>query len=118
VFVYDIFQFAIESGVYTYANDNTLFHFDSRFSTMKTVLERDSISMIEWFSDNGMKANPDKFQEIALRQKKQKMAPVFNIGGVDIACETEVKLFCVTIDFRLKFDKHISEICKKSFATA
>jgi hypothetical protein len=42
------------------------------------------------------------------------MEPVFNIGGVDIACETEVELYGVTIDFRLTFDKHILESCKKA----
>jgi hypothetical protein len=29
-------------------------------------------------------------------------------------CYTHVKLLGVTIDYELNFDKHISEICKKS----
>jgi hypothetical protein len=31
-----------------------------------------------------------------------------------IKCEEHVKLLGVTIDYELNFDKHISEICKKS----
>ena len=31
-----------------------------------------------------------------------------------INCDTEVKLLGVTIDFKLKFDIHVSNICKKA----
>jgi hypothetical protein len=34
-----------------------------------TVLERDSITLIDWFTENQMKANPDKFQAIAIGNK-------------------------------------------------
>ena len=34
-----------------------------------TVLERDSLTLIDWFTENQMKANPDKFQEIAIGKK-------------------------------------------------
>jgi hypothetical protein len=32
-------------------------------------LEKDSLALIEWFSCNQMKANPDKFQAIAICKK-------------------------------------------------
>ena len=38
-----------------------------------TVLERDSLTLIDWFTENQMKANPDKFQAIAIGKKKKKM---------------------------------------------
>jgi hypothetical protein len=34
-----------------------------------TVLERDSLTLIDWFTENQMKANPDKFQVIAIGKK-------------------------------------------------
>jgi hypothetical protein len=34
-----------------------------------TVLERDSLTLIDWFTENQMKANPDKFQAIAIGKK-------------------------------------------------
>ena len=37
----------------------------------------------------------------------------FNLEGNEIECETEVKLLGVTIDFKLNFNEHISNICKK-----
>ena len=36
------------------------------------------------------------------------------MDGNEIKCEEEVKLLGVTINYQLKFDKHISEICKKA----
>ena len=36
------------------------------------------------------------------------------IENVDIKCEDSVTLLGVSIDFRLKFDSHVSEICKKA----
>jgi hypothetical protein len=38
----------------------------------------------------------------------------FNLDGNKIDCEKEVKLLGVTIDCQLKFNTHISNICKKA----
>jgi hypothetical protein len=39
---------------------------------------------------------------------------MFNLNGINTTCEDEVKLLGVTIDFKLNFNKHISNICKKA----
>jgi hypothetical protein len=39
---------------------------------------------------------------------------VLDLAGNKIKCEKEAKLLGVTIDFELKFNSHISNICKKS----
>jgi hypothetical protein len=36
------------------------------------------------------------------------------LEGIEIECETEVQLLGVTIDFKLNFNEHISNICKKA----
>ena len=62
-----------------------------------------------------MKANPDKFQAIAIEKKTPKSQNIsFNLSGNKIVCEENVKLLGVTIDSDLNFDTHISEICKKA----
>jgi hypothetical protein len=60
-----------------------------------------------------MQANPDKLQEIAIGNKTHKQNIVFDLNGSKINCDDEVKLPGITIDFKLDFDKHISNICKK-----
>jgi hypothetical protein len=71
-----------------------------------TVLERDSLTLIDWFTENQMKANPDKFQAIAIGKKSKNENISFNLNGNIIKCEDEVKLLGVTIDFELNFNTH------------
>jgi hypothetical protein len=78
-----------------------------------TVLERDSLTLIDWFTENQMKANPDKFQAIAIGKKTKNENFSFNLNGNIITCEDDVKLLGVTIDFELNFNTHIANICKK-----
>ena len=61
-----------------------------------------------------MKANPDKFQAIAIGAKTNKHNLSFDLKGNKITCEENVKLLGITVDSHLNLDKHISEICKKA----
>jgi hypothetical protein len=80
-------------------------------NTIKT-LEEESKILINWFSINKMKVNPEKFQAIAVGKKPHDKNLKFNLEGIEIECETEIKLLGVTIlDFKLNFNEHISKIC-------
>ena len=61
-----------------------------------------------------MKANPDKFQAICIGQKTHDYISSFNIHDTEIKCDDSVKLLGVDIDFNLKMDEHVSNICKKA----
>ena len=110
VFINDIFYFIQESTLYNYADDNTLSYTHSECTVLKSVLERDSEKLIEWFSVNNMKANPDKFQAICLDKKANDSLKSFNIASTEINCEDNVTLLGVNIDNLLKFDDHVSDI--------
>ena len=51
---------------------------------------------------------------IAIGKKTNSRGLKFNLDGNEISCEDEVTLLGVTIDYQLKFDTHISNICKKA----
>ena len=70
--------------------------------------------MLDWLDYNLMKANPDKFQALVIGKQSFDHKIVFELKGNRIECEHDVKLLGVTIDYELKFDKHISDICKKA----
>lgn len=114
VFLNDIFYFILKSLLYNYADDNTLAYIHKDFNTLKTVLESESLNLISWFSENFMKANPDKFQAICLGQRTHDHIKSFQIGSTSIKCEDNVTLFGVNIDFMLKFDNHVADICRKA----
>ena len=60
-----------------------------------------------------MKANHEKFQAICVGKKAHDNIESFQIGQTNIKCEENVTLLGINIDFMLKFDDYISEICKK-----
>ena len=113
IFLNDIFHLTTSSTLYNYADDNTLTHADDNIDKVVEHLEKDSFALIEWFSCNQMKANLDKFQALAIGKKSMDKNIVLDLAGNKIKCEKEVKLLGVTIDFELKFNSHISNICKK-----
>jgi hypothetical protein len=114
IFLNDIFDFVDKCSLYNYADDNTLSHADHSIENVKKNLEKDSLSLINWFANNKMQANPDKFQALAVGTKSFNENITFDLAGNTIKCEENVKLLGVTIDFKLKFDKHIADICKKA----
>ena len=63
---------------------------------------------------NCMKANPDKFQAIAVGRRTHDKSPIFKLGDINIPCDEVVKLLGVDIDFSLNFDSHVKSICKKA----
>jgi hypothetical protein len=113
VFINDIFLFVQNSTIYNYADDNTLSYCDYDKNKVVNTLKTDSLILMNWFSINLMKANPDKFQAIAIGKKTNKHKLTFNLNGNNITCEYNVKLLGVTIDSDLNFNNHISEICRK-----
>jgi hypothetical protein len=114
IFMNDIFYFTEHSSLYNYADDNTL-SFANKMSNLVTeTLEKESKILIEWFKNNQMQANPDKFQAIAIGKKSHNKFKSFNINNNDIPCDDHVKLLGVDIDHLLNFDLQISNLCKKA----
>ena len=52
----DLFLFIQNCKLYNYADDHSM------INAIVTNLKNDCKNTIKWFSDNSMKANPDKFQ--------------------------------------------------------
>jgi hypothetical protein len=114
IFINDIFNFVSKSNLYNYADDNTLSYASSSIQDLVKTLEDDSLSLINWFSQNQMKANPEKFQAIALGKKTHQQKLKFNFHDITIECEDEVKLLGVNLDFLLNFNSHVTSICRKA----
>ena len=114
IFMNDIFYFKKKSKIFNFADDNTVTYSDKSLETTKEVLVDESIICIDWFKNNKMQANPDKFQAIMLGLQGFLNCKSLNLNGIEIKCEDSVKLLGVTFDYMLNFDIHISDICKKA----
>ena len=87
---------------------------DCVLSELIAKLVEDSLLLVKWFAENHMKVNPGKFQAIAVGKHTKDENYDFNREYNVINCKDNVKLLGVTIDFKLNFDLHISNVCEKA----
>ena len=78
------------------------------------ILRKECETAINWFKTNNMIINPDIFQSIIRSSRKDLSKTVLNANGVELTMESSVKLLGIEVDNKLKFEKHISNICKKA----
>ena len=74
-------------------------------------LKVDYFNFVKWLSANYMKVNKDKFQ-LLVPNLGGDISIV--IGGKDIVGRKVVKLLGIKIDSNLRFDDHVSSLCKKA----
>ena len=70
------------------------------FDELMQELQSESQILIDWFQDNSIQANPDKFQAIAVGKRTFGKNLVLKISDSEIKCEV-VKLLAVDIDCQL-----------------
>ena len=78
-------------------------------------MEEEAGNALSWLDQNEMITNPNKFHALFVR-KDQKDTSGINLDflGQSIQSEKSVKLLGVTLDYKLNFDPHTSNICKKA----
>ena len=101
------------SKVCNFADDNTLFCGDKNLDLVSFNLNSDLSNVMDWFKINSLKANPGKFQFMVLGANKNECFNL-NVAGKVILSSSEVKLLGITIDYELKFKKHINELYRKA----
>ena len=110
----DLFFFIKQATLYNHADDNTLAYFSNSMPDLVIILDRRNTSCSCLAEQNEMIANPDKFHASLLRKDQTSTSgEQINIKGKIIKSEETVKLVAVTLDYRLDFDPHISNLCKK-----
>ena len=112
VFINDIFH-TIEN-VYNYADDNVLSCSGDSLQEVATSLESSTLTALEWFGKNLMKANPSKFQAIVFDLKAKADDICFSINENKVTATKCVKQLGVYIDENSNFDEHISHMCMKA----
>ena len=60
IFINDIFLFVKKIKITNYADDNTPYRCDRDINSTINYLENETNILMEWFTDNYMKANTDK----------------------------------------------------------
>ena len=75
--------------IFNYADDNTIICYDENIHIVIRKLENMSNIMIEWFENNCMKINPDKFNAIIFGNDHNSLE--LNFNGKTVESMNEVK---------------------------
>ena len=109
IFLSDLFLFLPETTFASYADDNTPFLIGKDVKPVLDNLERVSNAMLKWFSNNGMKANPDKYHLLSNCNTCS-----LKVGNEIIENSECEKLLGIKIDKSLNFNEHLDKICKSA----
>ena len=111
IYINDIFFFLNNSNIANYADDTTPYSIDTTLDALLDSLQSDINTLTKWFHDNYLKLNADKCHLLVANHNKDVR---INVQNEVIECENSVKLLGVTIDNKLNFNGHISNLCKKA----
>ena len=102
----------LDSEICYFADDNTISSCGIDLHEIVTNLESDLSRLLEWFTNNGMVANPKKFQLVFLALKGQRRL-LLSINDNKLSETDHVKLLGIEVDNKLKFSKHVKTLCSK-----
>ena len=111
IYLRDLFFFASDSSIANYADDTSPFSCETNIENVLARLEKDTIMLIEWFSNNSFKANTEKFH-LLLSEKNTELS--ITVEGNNIVNSNSEKLLGVIIDNKLNFNGHVKDICRKT----
>ena len=94
----------------SYTDDYTPYVVKDDIKEANESLEHATVELFKCFSNNQMKANTDKCHLIKTKSEDI----VVNLENKPIKNSTCEKLQDVKIDYKLTFNSHIDEICKKA----
>ena len=114
-YINDLFFFMKQATLHNHADDNTLAYFSETMPDLVKTLEKETGVALSWLENYEMISNPEKLHAILLKKNQTNTSgEKIHINGKMIKSEETVKLLGVTLDYRLDFDPHISNLCKNA----
>ena len=114
VFINDMFLFINKCTLNNYAEDNSFSCATTTVQEVISSLQFDGKRVIQWFTDNGMQANPSKFQFMIIYPDDDCAQRLVLNGNTVLLSEKHVQVLGVIIDSKLNFSLHVSSLCTKA----
>ena len=111
IFLCDLFFFVHDIPVANYPDDNTPYCTGLKISDVPIKLENAAKILLQWFKDNRMKVNPDKYH-LLINNTKESFQ--IKIGNETVTNSKYEKLLEVKVDHELNFNEHVSSLCRKA----
>ena len=93
-----------------YADNNTPYSVGKSQCDLETILQKASVKLLKWFHENGLKANQDKCHFLSSLDINTK----FLLPACILENSNSQKLLGVTIDRKLNFNEHVTNLCDKA----
>ena len=97
--------------VANYAGDSTPYCTDFKISEILIKLEDAAETLFQWFKDNRMKVNPDKYQ-LLINNTTESFQ--IKIGNETVSNTKYEKLLGIKVDHELNSNEHVSSLSKKA----
>ena len=115
IFQNDLTYSVKDSHLSMYADDHQLYAAEKTTTEVeKTLNKNGALVSKQWYDNNMLKGNHDKYKVLLVNRRKQDTTINVKFGKINMESSKELKLLGVTIDSKLNFTMHISEICKKA----
>ena len=110
IFLCDSFLEYEECCFTNYADDTTPYVVPNNTEEAIENLTNVTQNLFTWFANNQMKANHDKFYLLLSTQEEANI----QIANTTIKCSQSEKNLRIILDNKLKFDKHVENVCQKT----
>ena len=107
-FLADLFLIHSDIDIANFADDNTPYLSAKNVEDVIESLERASVSLFRWFESNLLKGNADKCQFLVGASQEVSL----NVNNFKIKNSECEKLLGVKFDSKLRFDQHITDLCR------
>ena len=94
-----------------YADDTQIFFAHNDYREVESAINSDLELVDKWYDENGLKRNNSKYQAIVVGKSDATIN--FKCENSSIPVTKEFEMLGITIDNKLKFDNHLTKICRK-----
>ena len=110
MFLADLFLINSDFDIASFVDDNTPYLSAKNVEDVIESLERASVPLFRWFENNLLKRNADKFHFLVSTIQEVSL----NVNNFKIKNSKCEKLLGVKFDSKLRFDQHITDLCRRA----
>ena len=115
IFQNDLTYQITDANISMYADDHQIYVIAESISQVEQTLRNEGVVISRWYNENYLKGNHKKYGAMILCNRDTEAAAInITIDGENVESKLSLKLLGVTLDSRLNYSSHISDICKKA----
>ena len=115
IFQNDLTYQITDANLSMYVDDHQNYVIAESISEVEQTLKNEGVVISRWYNENYLKGNHKKYGAMILCNRDTEDAAInVRIDGENVESKPFLKLLGVTLDSRLNYSSHISDICKKA----